>query len=73
MVEKAENHSDELELKCNEELQAIQDKYSELAQKMKELEEAGDDVWQSIKVTVDQIIEEMKSCLNNVVSEIFKT
>ena len=68
MAAKAENAGADVKLKYAQEIDKLRDKQRVASEKMKELEEAGDDAWEKAKDTTDKILDDLKAGIDRVVS-----
>ncbi len=61
LVAKAESAGADAKLKYAQDLDMLQEKKSQVAEKIKELEAASGDAWEKIKDTADNLWEELKT------------
>jgi len=67
---KIENKGADVRLKYSKELDAVKAKQDEVIQKIKELDEATGESWEKVKVTADQILNDLKAGVNNAISRL---
>ncbi|MCI0668071.1 MAG: coiled coil domain-containing protein [Methylococcaceae bacterium] len=69
LAAKTENAAAHVKLRYVEELDALRAKQHEAAEKIKELEEASGDAWETVKETADQVWDDLKTGLASTVSK----
>jgi hypothetical protein len=69
LAAKAESAGADVKLKTAKELDRLRNKQRQAAEKIKELEEAGGDTWEKVKVTADSLWDELKSGVSHTVSK----
>ena len=69
LAAKAENAAAHVKLRYVEEVDALRAKQHEAAKKIKELEEASDDAWDTVKDTADRVWDDLKNGLTNASSK----
>jgi hypothetical protein len=69
LTAKAESAAANVKLKYDEEIVALRAKQHEAAEKIKELQGAGGDAWESVKETADRGWDELRTGLASVVSK----
>jgi chromosome segregation ATPase len=69
LAAKAGNASAHLKDQYIEELNELRTRQHEASLKIKELEEAGSDAWETIRETTDKVWSELGSCVASVVSK----
>lgn len=57
-----------MKLKYAQEVDKLRDKQRVASEKMKEIEEAGDDAWEAVNDTTDKILDDLKAGIARVVS-----
>ncbi len=67
---KIENKGADMRIKYAKELDAVKAKQEEVLQKIKELDEATGENWEKVKNTADQILDDLKTGLNNALSRL---
>jgi methyl-accepting chemotaxis protein len=67
---KVENKGADMKIKYSKELDALKAKQDEIAQKIKELDEAKVENWEKVKDTADQILADLKTGLSNAISRL---
>jgi methyl-accepting chemotaxis protein len=67
---KVENKGADMKIKYSKELDALKAKQDEIAQKIKELDEAKVENWEKVKDTADQILADLKTGLANAISRL---
>ena len=66
---KTENAAADVKLRYAEELNALRAKQQAAADKMKELEEASGDAWETVKETADKVWNDLRAGLASTVSK----
>ena len=61
LAAKTENAEEDVKLKYAEELNVLRAKQQAAAEKMKELEEASDDAWETVKETADKVWNDLRA------------
>ena len=64
LAAKAENAGADVK----QELDKLRDKQRVASEKLKAVEEAGDDAWEKVKDTTDKVVDDLKAGIANVVS-----
>ena len=57
-----------MKLKYAREVDKLRDKQRMASEKMKEMEEAGDDAWEKVKDTMNKVVDDLKAGIAHVVS-----
>jgi len=57
-----------VKLKYAREVDKLRDKQRMASEKMKEMEEAGDDAWEKVKDTMNKVVDDLKAGIAHVVS-----
>ncbi len=66
---KIENKGADMRLKYAKELDSVKEKQDEVIQKIKDLDQATEESWEKVKVTTDQILNDLKTGVNNILSK----
>lgn len=69
LTAKTENLATQAKLKYSEELSVLRAKLDAAAEKMKELEGAGGDAWETVKETADKVRDDIRVGLADVASK----
>jgi DNA mismatch repair ATPase MutS len=69
LAAKSENAAAQVKLRYAEELDELRAKQQAAAEKIRELEEAGGDAWDTVKATADQVWDDLKNGLASAVSK----
>jgi hypothetical protein len=67
-MERSNNAAADVKLKYAEELDALRAKQHAAKEKMKELEEASGDAWETVKGTADKVWDNLRTGLASIVS-----
>ena len=69
MNAKIENKGADMRLKYAKELDSVKEKQDEVIQKIKDLDQSTEESWEKVKVTTDQILNDLKNGVNNILSK----